>query len=473
MSLQENFLWGGGTAASQFEGGVFEDGKGLNIMDVVTAGNVETPREITDGIDPERKYPSHTGIDFYHTYKEDIKLLAELGLKGFRLSIDWARIYPTGEETEPNQKGLHFYHNVIDELLKYGIEPLVTILHIELPLAISKKKAWTQKETIDLYLKYCKTLFTEFKGKVNYWLTFNEINNQVFFDNENADVYSYMVSGLQLSKIDNPEQALADSCKNMLRASAEAVILGHEIDPENKIGCVLAFVPHYAASSLPDDSLAALHEYDRDMFLLDTLCNGFFPKYKLQEYKKKGITFDLTEEDRELFAKGTVDFYGMNYYSSTMCAAEDQGYEQAFFNGYKNPKLPSNDWGLEIDPVGFRYALNYANRRFNKPIIITENGVGAYDKLVDETVEDDYRIDFFKTHLSQLKKAVEEDGVDCWGYFSWAPIDIVSASTGEMAKRYGFIYVDQDDDGNGTKKRYKKKSFDWYKHVIETNGAEL
>lgn len=473
MNLTKDFLWGAGTAASQFEGGVNEGGKGLNIMDVVTQGKVDVLREITDSIEEGKVYPSHTGVDFYHTYKEDIKLFAELGLKSYRMSIDWARIYPTGYEEEPNQEGLKFYHNVIDELLKYDIEPLVTICHIELPLAMAKKGAWTNPSAVDNYVKYAKTLFTEFKGKVNYWLTFNEINHSVFYDNDGSPVYSYMASGLKLNEVENPENALAQSCLNVLRASAKAVALGHKIDPSNQIGCVLAFVPQYAATSKPEDSLATLHAYDRDLFLLDVLIKGYFPDYKLTEYQKKGIDLVITDEDKELFKQGTLDYYGMNYYSSGMSAAEDRGYKNGFFHGYRNPELPTNDWGWENDPIGLRYALNYIDRRYNIPVIITENGIGVDDQFVDGTVDDGYRIDFLKDHIEQMKKAVVEDGVKCLGFFVWSPLDIVSASSGEMKKRYGFIYVDKHDDGTGTNQRYKKKSFDWYKNVIETNGEEL
>lgn len=474
MKLNDNFLWGGGTAASQCEGARDVGGKGLNIMDLVTAGSRTTSREITQQLEPGKVYPSQTGNDFYNRYADDIALLAELGLKSFRLSIDWTRIYPTGEEDSPNEAGLRFYHDLLDELRAHDIEPLVTILHIELPVQIARKYgAWTSRQTIDLYLKYCETLFTEFKGKVRYWLTFNEVNHQVFFDNDDSDVYSYMASGLQLNTLDNPQQALATSCYNVLVAGAKAVAMGHRIDPENKIGCVLAFVPQYAATSLPEDSLAALHGYDRDLFLLDVMCDGTFPRYKLLEYQKKGLRIDISEEDAAAFKVGTIDFYGMNYYSSGMSAAEDRGYKNGFFQGYRNPLLKTNDWGWEDDPVGLRYALNYVDRRYGKPIIITENGIGVDDELVNGTVDDDYRIAYLRDHILQMEKAIVEDGVNCLGYFLWAPIDLVSASTGEMKKRYGVVYVDRHDDGTGDFQRYKKKSFGWYQKVIASRGEDL
>ncbi|BEL79092.1 6-phospho-beta-glucosidase [Serratia marcescens] len=473
MAFKHDFLWGGGSAASQIEGAVDKGGKGLNTMDLLTDGNKSKLRELTESIESGKFYPSHTAIDFYHTYKDDIKLFAEMGLKGFRMSIDWARLYPTGEELEPNKEGLAFYHNVIDELIKYGIEPLVTIFHFEMPLPIARNGAWTNPHNVELYIKLCHTLFTEFKGKVKYWLTFNEVNHSVFFDNDDASIYSYMASGLKMGELENPEASLAESCLNVLRASARAVILGHQIDPDNKIGCVTAFVPQYAATSIPDDSLAALHSYDRDLFLLDVLCNGYFPNYKIHEYKNKGINISLTDEDQKLFAEGTIDYYGLNYYSSGMCAAENRGYKNAFFHGYRNPELPVNEWGWENDPVGLRYTLNYVDRRYNKPVIITENGIGNTDILSNGTVEDDYRICFLKDHIEQMRKAVDEDGVRVLGFFVWTPIDVVSASSGEMDKRYGFIYVDRDNAGNGSNKRYKKKSFGWYQEVIKSNGEIL
>ncbi|MCR0570852.1 glycoside hydrolase family 1 protein [[Clostridium] innocuum] len=474
MKLNKDFLWGASTAASQFEGAVKEGGKGLNIMDVVTGGSVDRVREITDTVEEGKHYPSHTGIDFYHTYKEDIKLMAEMGLKSLRFSIDWARIYPTGEEEEPNRDGLMFYHNVLDELHKYDIEPLVTILHIEMPLHIAQKyQAWTNKKTVELYLKYAKTLFTEFKGKVKYWLTFNEVNHAVFFDNDNYDVYSYMASGLRLERFDNPQQALADSCYNVLLAGAKAVALGHEIDPNNQIGCVMTFVPQYAATCKPEDSLAALHDYDRDLFLTDVMCRGEFPAYKLKDYEKQGINISISKEDDCAFKAGTIDFYGFNYYSSGVSSADGINLENGFFHSYKNPSLKASEWGWEMDPVGLRYALNFMDRRYGKPMMVTENGLGAVDVVVNGTVEDEYRIEFLRRHIEEMEKAIIEDGVNCIGYYVWTPIDLVSASTGEMKKRYGFIYVDSHDDGTGTGVRLKKKSYSWYQTVIRTQGELL
>lgn len=476
MKLNKNFYWGASLAAHQVEGAWNENGKGVGIMDIVTNGNYAEPRQVVrEGQTvPKNKYfPTHTGIDFYHQYKSDIKMFSELGIKSLRMSIDWTRIYPTGEEKEPNRAGLDYYHDVINELLKYGIEPMVTICHFEMPLHLSRKyNSWLNKDMIDFYLKYCKTLFTEFKGKVKYWITFNEINH-TYRDDPMSSILSYMVCGLENQDMKNPEQDIATICYHMMLASAKAVKLGHSIDANNKVGCVMAFMPKYAGSCHPEDALQNLHDYDLDLFMSDTLCNGKFPGYKRKEYERKGIILNITEEDQHDFSEGTLDFYGLNYYSSGISSVHGKNLEKSFFGGYKNPYLKSNDWGWETDPVGLRYSLNYLDRRYGKPIIVTENGFGAIDDFTNETVQDDYRIDYLRNHIEQLKKAIIDDGVNCIGYSVWSPIDLISATTGEMKKRYGFIYVDKDDQGNGTLKRYKKKSFNWYKKVIETNGEVL
>ena len=476
MKLNENFYWGATIAAHQLEGAWDVDGKGPGIMDYVSNGTNKEARKVYKDMKdlPKDKYfPSHEGIDFYHNYKEDIKLFAELGIKSLRLSIDWSRIYPTGVEEKPNEKGLKYYHSVIDELLKYKIEPMITLCHFEMPMhLVNQYQSWLNKEMINFYLKYCKTLFTEFKGKVKYWMTFYELNH-TYQKSEMSSILSYMVSGLEHKDLKNPEEDIANICYNMLLASSKAIILGHSICKDYQIGCVLAFIPTYAGTCRPEDALQVLHDSDRDLFMADTLCNGKFPDYKMKEYKKKGFKIHVNDEDQEIFKLGTIDFYGLNYYMTGISSFDGKGLEQAFYGGYKNPYLKSNEWGWETDPIGIRYALNYLDRRYGKPIIITENGFGAADILKNGTVEDDYRIEYIKEHVIQLEKAILEDNVNCIGYFVWSPIDLISATTGEMKKRYGFIYVDKDDQGNSTLKRYKKKSFNWYKKVIETNGEVL
>lgn len=472
--MDKCFLWGGSIAAHQCEGAFNEGGKGLAIMDLVTNGNNETPREICKKIEEGKFYPSHTGIDFYHRYKEDIALLAKMGFKALRISVDWSRIYPRGDEETPNQEGVEHYIAVVEELLRQGIEPIITLCHFEMPYhLVEKYGSWTNRKVIDFYLRYCRTMFEALKGKVKYWSTFNELNH-LDPATEASDIFTYMIAGLKYSEMDHPAQTLATIGYNMTAASVKAVVLGHEIDKENKIGCVFGLQPVYAYNCKPSNALNAFQEMYRDFYQLDGMCRGVFPAYKLHEYKKMGIVLEGLEEDREDFRKGTLDFIGVNYYSSSVGHCEEMEGEETLFGGVQNPYLEQSKWGWAIDPQGLRYLLNAVYRMYGKPIMVTENGLGAVDVCgTDHTVHDDYRIAYLSRHLKELKLAVEEDGVDCFGYLMWGPIDLVSATTGEMKKRYGFIYVDKNDDQTGTLNRYEKDSFHWFKRVIATNGENL
>lgn len=475
MKLQENFLWGGSIAAHQCEGAWNIDGKGLGLMDVATSGDVDHDRIIHDEKQPGFTYPSETGIDFYHRYPQDIRLFSEMGFKTLRISIDWARIYPNGDDETPNEKGIQFYQNVVDTLLEYHIEPIVTLYHFEMPLAIVKKYgSWTNKKTIDLYLTYCKTMMEALKGKVKYWVTFNEMNH-IDSQMKLSDFFSYFITGLQYSRLEDPAQTLATCAYNMTVASVKAVKLGHDIDENNQMGCVFGLTPYYPYSCHPEDVMKSFTDMNRDLYQIDAMCYGKFPAYKIKEYERLGIALDISEEDKEAFQQGKLDFLGINYYASEVSIAEaKEGMEQAFFGGVKNPYLQDSDWGWAIDPVGLRYILNYVDRKYQLPIMITENGFGAIDEVgEDGKVHDTYRIDYLQKHLSELKKAVLEDGVNCVGYLMWGPIDLVSATTGEMKKRYGFIYVDKQNDGSGTYDRIPKDSFYWYKELIASNGEEL
>lgn len=471
--MDKNFLWGGSIAAHQCEGAWQEGGKGLAIMDLVTNGSHDTPREICKRIDEGKYYPSHKGIDFYHKYREDIALFAEMGFKALRISVDWSRIFPMGDEDEPNQEGIRFYKNVVEELLLLGIEPIVTLYHFELPYhLVTEYGSWTNRKVIDFYLKYCKTMFLALKGKVKYWVTFNEMNH-IDPATEASDIFTYMIAGLKYSEMENPSQTLAAVGYNMTVAGVKAVQLGHEIDPNNQIGCVFGLQPVYAYDCRPNNALNAFWEMYRDFYQVDAMCNGAFPEYKRKEYEKMGIKLEHIEEDKKDFQKGIIDFIGVNYYSSSVGHHGDEE-EETLFGGVQNPYLEKSKWGWSIDPKGLRYLLNAIYRLYGKPMIVTENGLGAVDVLKEDyTVEDGYRIEYLKLHLEQLKLAVEEDNIDCFGYLMWGPIDLVSATTGEMKKRYGFIYVDQQDDGTGTGKRYKKESFEWFKKVIKTNGEDM
>lgn len=475
MKIKSDFLWGGSIAAHQCEGAYDEAGKGLGIMDLVAVGEYGKPREIYRKLESDVRYPSHKGIDFYHRYQEDIALFAEMGFKALRLSIDWSRIYPKGDESEPNQAGIRFYQNVVEELLKHGIEPIVTLYHFEMPVHLVKQYgSWTNRKVIDFYLKFCETMFTALKGKVKYWATFNEMNH-IDPQTEATDIFTYIIAGLKYSELENRAQTLATIGYNMTVASCMAVKLGHEIDKSNQIGCVFGIEPVYPVDCNPTNVLNAFKQMDRDFYQIDAMCNGQFPEYKLEEYRSQGIDISISEKDREAFSLGKLDYIGMNYYASSVAKYEGakEG-ESMLFGGLQNPFLKTSKWGWTIDPIGLRYLLNYTYRKYGLPIMITENGLGAVDELsADSKVEDEYRIDYLKNHIIEMKKAIEMDQVDCIGYLTWGPIDLVSATTGQMSKRYGFIYVDLDDDGQGDLKRIKKQSFNWYKQVIATNGENL
>lgn len=472
--MRKDFLWGGSIAAHQCEGAWQEGGKGTAIMDLVTNGSHKVPREICKVIENGKYYPSHKGIDFYHRYKEDIRLFAQMGLKALRISVDWSRIYPMGDEDKPNEEGVRYYTHVVDELRSYGIEPIVTLYHFEMPYhLVTEYGSWINRKLIGFYLKYCETMFCALKGKVRYWVTFNEMNH-IDPATEASDIFTYMIAGLKFSEMENPAATLATVGYHMTAAGVKAVELGHRIDPKNQIGCVFGLQPVYAYNCKPENAFQAFLEMYRDFYQVDAMCMGQFPRYKLKEYEKMGISLEGVDEDRASFATGIIDFIGINYYSSSVGHHDGENSEETLFGGVQNPFLEQSSWGWAIDPKGLRYLLNAVYRKYGKPVIVTENGLGAVDILnEDNTVNDDYRIEYLKLHLAQLKLAVEEDDVECFGYLMWGPIDLVSATTGEMKKRYGFIYVDQNDDGSGTGNRYTKDSFYWFQETIRSNGENL
>lgn len=475
MKLKNDFLWGGSIAAHQVEGAWDEDGKGPAIMDFVTAGEYGQARGIHESIQDGVRYPSHTGIDFYHRYPEDIKFLAGMGINALRISIDWSRIYPQGDEIEPNKAGIEFYQNLVDELLKYKIKPIVTLYHFEMPINLVRKYgSWENKKVIEYYLRFCETMFQALKGKVTHWVTFNEMNH-IDPQSEASDIFTYIIAGLKYSELTNKKQTLANIGYNMTLASCAAVRLGHKIDKHNEMGCVFGIEPVYAVNSDPNNVLTAFKQMDRDFYQIDAMCNKKFPQYKLDEYKNQGINLAVSAEDAQIFKEGSLDFIGMNYYASSVAnyaGASEKG--SALFGGLQNTFLPVSKWGWTIDPVGLRYLLNYTYRKYGLPIMITENGLGAVDEIsADGRIQDPYRIDYLSKHIQEMKKAIEIDQVNCIGYLTWGPIDLVSATTGQMSKRYGFIYVDIDDQGQGTAKRLKKDSYYWYQQVIASNGAKL
>ena len=415
-------------------------------------------------------YPGHEAIDMFSHFKEDIALFAEMGFKCYRLSIAWTRIYPNGFDEEPNEEGLRFYEELFDECHKYGIEPLVTIVHFDAPVACTKKfGSWKSREMIELYVKYCKTLFTRYKGKVRYWLTFNEINMILHLP--------FMAAGILFEEGENQEESKYRAAHHELVASAMATRLAHEIDPENQVGCMLAAGQYYAYTCDPRDQFEALKKNRDNFFFIDVQSRGEYPPYALKFFEREGYEIGITEEDEKILAENPVDFISFSYYSSRLTSAEPEKYGQTSGNAFatlKNPYLKASDWGWQIDPLGLRITLNELYDRYQKPLFIVENGLGAVDTPDENGVIDDqYRIDYLRAHIQAMKDAVEIDGVDLMGYTPWGCIDLVSASTGEMKKRYGFIYVDKDNEGKGTLKRSKKASFDWYKKVIASNGEEL
>lgn len=472
--MNHKFLWGGSIAAHQCEGSWQTGGKGPAIMDFVTKGSKEVPREITKIIGNDKEYPSHKGIDFYNRYEQDIVLFKEIGFTALRISIDWSRIFPKGDEIEPNQAGLAFYDAVINTLIENEIEPIVTLYHFEMPIhLVHEYGSWTNRKLVDFYLHYCETVMRHFKGRVKYWVTFNETNHLIP-ETEQADIFTYLVAGLKFTEMKDSDRELALIGYHMCLASVKVVKLAHGIDQENRVGCVFGLNPIYPVNCDPVNVLKSFLENEEDYYQVDAMCNGEFPKYKLKEYAKKGIELIVSDTDKKAFEEGTIDFIGLNYYLSSVSVPESDGGEsESMFGGMQNPYLEQSKWGWGIDPTGIRYVMNYLYRKYSLPILITENGLGAVDELTkDKKVHDHYRIDYLEKHIEAVTKAVNEDNVESLGYLVWGPIDLVSASTGEMSKRYGFIYVDLDDEGKGSLERYKKDSFDWFKEKITSSKIE-
>lgn len=487
IKFPKNFLWGGAVAANQCEGAYNVDGKGLSIMDVVTSGTKTSPRNVTllnDKNEKEKEmmwlvnslegkklavfddefYPNHDGIDFYHHYKEDIALFAEMGFKCFRMSIAWSRIYPNGYDKEPNEKGLQFYDDVFNELLKYNIEPIVTISHYETPLALTNEwNAWADRRTIDCYMRYCETIFKRYKDKVKYWMTFNEI-----------DVVEF-APYLECGVVSHDPQTITNAIYHQFIASAKAVLLAHEIIPNSMVGMMIHYAPSYPYTCNPEDVLLSMQTVNKhSLFFSDVMCRGYYPNYKLKELERNNLVLPKCPNDDDLLKAGVVDYIGFSYYQSgTVGHTEAETVSGNMMNSLKNPYLTTSEWGWTIDPTGLRIALNQLYERYQKPLMVVENGLGAKDTLEDGQIHDDYRIDYLRKHIQAMNDAINIDGVDLIGYTPWGCIDLVSASTGEMAKRYGFIYVDKHEDKTGTNKRIKKDSFYWYKEVISSDGENL
>lgn len=477
--LSQEFLWGGAVAAHQIEGAWQEAGKGMSIADVMTAGSNTQQRMITAGVLADQYYPNHEAIDFYHKYPEDIQLLKTLGIKCFRTSINWSRIFPNGDEKLPNEAGLQFYDDLFDVLLKNDIEPVITLSHFEIPYHLYQAYGgFTNKKLIAFFVNYADVVMRRFKDKVKYWLTFNEINNQA--DGQHP-LHTWTNSAVLIKADENAEALIYQAGLNELIASAKVVKLGHQINPEFKIGAMMAYVPVYPYSANPDDQLAAAKVMERRFFYSDIHARGEIPTYALHDWARKGYKIEYDKTELKALKEVTVDYIGFSYYmSSTVTTLDEANIAGDSIPDYpnakivKNPYVTASQWGWQTDPVGLRYVLNTVYQRYNLPLFIVENGFGAYDKLTDDgQIHDTYRIAYLKAHIQEMKKAILEDGVPVIGYTPWGIIDLVSFGTGEMEKRYGMIYVDKDNAGKGTLDRCIKDSFVWYQKVIESNGDKL
>lgn len=477
----KDFLWGGATAASQVEGGFDQGGKGLDTQDM-RPGNFDLTREQKNDWQFKRmtrakfdkaltcpdlgEYPFRWGSDQYHHYKEDIALFAEMGMKVYRLSISWARIYPNGDDELPNEEGIAYYKAVFQECHKYGIKVFATMLHYSVPIhLVQAYGGWLNRKLIDFYVKYAKTLFENFKDDVDYWLPFNEINAGRF--------NPYNGVALIEEEHEHLDQDVFQSLHHQFIANALTVKMAHEMMPESKVGCMIARFCHYPATCKPEDNLEYLHdEQYTNWFYTDVMAGGAYPRYMNRYFKVKGVNVKFEEGDAEVLAAYPVDFVAFSYYFTQVSTA-DESWEKTGGNlvvANKNPYLKSSEWGWQMDPTGLRITMNQLYDRYHKPLFIAENGLGAVDTLEsDGTIHDPYRIDYLRSHVEAMSDAIE-DGVELFGYTMWGIIDLVSCGSVEMSKRYGVIYVDADDQGTGTFKRYRKDSFYWYQNCIAMNG---
>ncbi|WP_270330369.1 glycoside hydrolase family 1 protein [Lapidilactobacillus dextrinicus] len=478
IKFPKGFLWGGATAANQLEGGYQEGGRGLSIADALPGGpdrfKIASSPDFNWEIDSDKyTYPNHVTIDHYHHYQEDIALFAEMGFKVYRFSIAWSRIFPNGDETEPNEAGLRFYDHLIDECLKYNIEPLITISHYELPLNLAKNYGgWKNKQLIDFFERFAKTVIERYGKRVKYFLTFNEINSAAHFP--------VMSQGLVPSNGATDPKNVFQAWHNQFVASAKAVKIAHEFNPNIQMGCMILYATSYAYNANPVNQLANLqHNQDFNFFCADVQVRGKYPSYTRRYLAEHGLTeadLERTPEELDLLKQYPVDFISFSYYMSSVTEVTGESEETVAGNlmgGVKNPYLQASDWGWQIDPTGLQIALNELYDRYQVPLFIVENGLGAKDVVeADGSIQDDYRIDYLRSHIQAIAGAIN-DGVDVMGYTPWGCIDLVSASTGQMSKRYGFIYVDLDDEGHGSMARSRKQSFYWYQKVIKSNGTDL
>ncbi len=469
--FSENFLWGGAMAANQCEGAWDEDGKGPSVADAAVCSRNFEERLTLKPIEKDKYYPSHEAIDFYHRYEEDICLLKELGLKALRTSIAWSRIYPAGDEEEPNEAGLRFYDRLFSALIAAGIEPVITLSHFEIPLGLVEKYGgWENRKLIELYLRYVRTVMNRYKGKVRYWMTFNEINMSLY-----APLTTLGVN-VCMSDTDR-EQHIYQAVHHQFIAGALTVKLAHEISEDYQVGCMLGYSPIYPLTGRPEDVRCSQCADQEKFFFSDVQVRGRYPSYQMKYFERNDIHIRMEQGDMELLEKYPADFLAFSYYSTAVISADKEGQKEAQGNvirAFESPYIPKSEWGWQIDPLGLRIALNTLYDRYQVPLFVVENGLGARDEISEDgEIHDDYRIDYLRKHIQEMGNAIMLDGVDVIGYTSWGCIDIVSAASGEMEKRYGYIYVDKDNAGNGTLARKKKDSFEWYRQVIASNGERL
>ncbi|EKN4171881.1 6-phospho-beta-glucosidase [Yersinia enterocolitica] len=471
-TFPDGFLWGGALAANQAEGACFEGGKGLTTVDMIPHGEhrlaVKLGQEKRFTLRDDEFYPSHQAIDFYHRYKEDIALMAEMGFTVFRTSIAWSRIYPNGDELTPNAEGIAFYRDLFNECKKHNIEPLVTLCHFDVPMhLVTEYGSWHNRKMVEFFTRYARTCFEAFDGLVKYWLTFNEINILLHSPFSGA--------GLVFEPNENQEQVKYQAAHHELLASALATKIAHEVNPDNQVGCMLAGGNFYPRTCKPEDVWTALEKDRENLFFIDVQARGAYPAYTKRLFREKGISIATQVGDDDIL-KHTVDFVSFSYYASRCASADMNDHNSSAANivkSLKNPHIQASEWGWGIDPLGLRITMNMMYDRYQKPLFLVENGLGAKDEINPQgEIEDDYRISYLREHIKAMAEAID-DGIPVIGYTSWGCIDLVSASTGEMSKRYGFVYVDRDDLGKGSLARKKKKSFYWYKKVIASNGADL
>ncbi len=482
MKFPEDLLWGSASADFQYEGGFGEGGRGNVTGDYVTNGSHTVPRMMTyimpDGttgasamrtsipegakayLDETKYYPSHQATDFYHHYKEDIQLLSDMGLNCLRFSICWGRIFPTGEEETPNEEGLAFYEDIIDTCLENNMEPLITICHDEVPVYLSDEyDGWSSRHTIDCYLKLCKALFERFSSKVKYWITFNEIN---------------VLSGFSHLGVHSCEpQATFQAVHHMFIANSLAIKMAKEYREDCMVAVMYALSPVYSLTCKPEDVFAQLDVRRRTLFYIDVMARGYYPNYADKMFKELGVEIKMEPGDEDIIKANTIDYIAFSCYRSTTASAKTK-LDLTGLSFDTNPYLEQTAWGWPIDPQSIRFVCNEIYDRYQKPLFIVENGMGEVD-VPDENlyVNDAYRIDYLNDHFKEIQKAVEIDKIPVLGYTMWGGVDLVSLSTGEMKKRYGWIYVDMDDLGNGTLKRVPKASYYWMKEFMETKGQNL